>query len=161
MSDLVSGSNVHSNIVSQSINNQNLQLNTVQPLSTSTLPALHMSELICGSFNGDSIIRAQQRQTRNGRPNINDAQSYLAQVKFNFANQPQVYNGFMDVMKEFKLEKIGPSEVIARVLYLFKDCPELILGLNKFLPAGYKIEIIKHPMGFHVTKSKSTRPRMH
>jgi len=58
--------------------------------------------------------------------------------------------------------------VLARVLYLFKDRPELILSFNKFLPAGYKIEIIKHPMGFHVTKSKSkipkitsTLPRMH
>jgi len=143
MSDLVFDYNVHSNIVSQSINNPNLQINTVAPLSTTTVPALHTRVLICGSFIGDSIIRAQQQQTRYARPNIEDAQSYLVQVKINFANQPQVYNSYMNVMKDFKSEKIGPSEVIARVIYLFKDHPDLLLGFNKFLPAGYKIKLIK------------------
>ena len=33
---------------------------------------------------------------------VEDALSYLDQVKLQFANQPQVYNDFLDIMKEFK-----------------------------------------------------------
>ena len=33
---------------------------------------------------------------------VEDALSYLDQVKLQFASQPQVYNDFLDVMKEFK-----------------------------------------------------------
>ena len=168
MSDLVSDSNVQSNIVSQSINNPNLQLNTAQPLSTAIVPGLPINELICGSFIGDSIIRQQQQQTRYLKPKVEDALSYLDQVKFKFANQPQVYHDFLDIMKELKLGLIGTSGVITRVSNLFKDCPELILGFSMFLPPGYKIEIKKHPMGFLVTISlpqipsiTSTRPKMH
>jgi histone deacetylase complex regulatory component SIN3 len=30
---------------------------------------------------------------------VEDALSYLDQVKFKFGNQPQVYNDFLDIMK--------------------------------------------------------------
>ena len=33
------------------------------------------------------------------RLKVEDALSYLDQVKFKFGNQPQVYNDFMDIMK--------------------------------------------------------------
>ena len=33
---------------------------------------------------------------------VEDALSYLDQVKYKFGNQPQVYNDFLDIMKEFK-----------------------------------------------------------
>lgn len=33
---------------------------------------------------------------------MEDALSYLDQVKLQFGNQPQVYNDFLDIMKEFK-----------------------------------------------------------
>ncbi len=35
-------------------------------------------------------------------PKVEDALSYLDQVKLQFGNQPQVYNDFLDIMKEFK-----------------------------------------------------------
>lgn len=34
--------------------------------------------------------------------NVKDALSYLEQVKQRFADQPEVYNRFLDIMKEFK-----------------------------------------------------------
>ena len=34
--------------------------------------------------------------------NVKDALSYLDQVKQKFADQPEVYNRFLDIMKEFK-----------------------------------------------------------
>ncbi|CAO3666625.1 unnamed protein product [Rhizopus stolonifer] len=34
--------------------------------------------------------------------NVKDALSYLDQVKVKFSDQPEVYNRFLDIMKEFK-----------------------------------------------------------
>ena len=36
---------------------------------------------------------------------MEDALSYLDQVKLQFGNQPQVYNDFLDIMKEFKSQR--------------------------------------------------------
>lgn len=75
------------------------------------------------------------------RLKVEDALSYLDQVKYKFGNQPQVYNDFLDIMKEFKSQSIDTPGVIARVSHLFKGHPELIVGFNTFLPPGYKIEV--------------------
>lgn len=37
--------------------------------------------------------------------NVNDALSYLDQVKVKFQSQPDVYNHFLDIMKDFKSQK--------------------------------------------------------
>ncbi|KAM7309648.1 transcription elongation factor SPT6 [Ixodes scapularis] len=75
------------------------------------------------------------------RLKVEDALSYLDQVKFRFGNQPQVYNDFLDIMKEFKSQSIDTPGVIQRVSNLFKGHPELIVGFNTFLPPGYRIEV--------------------
>jgi len=75
------------------------------------------------------------------RLKVEDALSYLDQVKYKFGNQPQVYNDFLDIMKEFKSQSIDTPGVIARVSSLFRGHPELIVGFNTFLPPGYKIEV--------------------
>uniref|UniRef100_A0A7N8Y1D0 Paired amphipathic helix protein Sin3a n=1 Tax=Mastacembelus armatus TaxID=205130 RepID=A0A7N8Y1D0_9TELE len=72
---------------------------------------------------------------------VEDALSYLDQVKLQFGNQPQVYNDFLDIMKEFKSQSIDTPGVISRVSQLFKGHPDLIMGFNTFLPPGYKIEV--------------------
>ena len=36
---------------------------------------------------------------------VEDALSYLDKVKMQFGNQPQVYNDFLDIMKEFKSQR--------------------------------------------------------
>ena len=73
---------------------------------------------------------------------------YLFQVKYKFGNQPQVYNDFLDIMKEFKSQSIDTPGVIQRVSNLFKGHPELIVGFNTFLPPGYKIEVQANDQGF-------------
>ena len=35
-------------------------------------------------------------------PRVQDALSYLDQVKVQFVDQPDVYNRFLDIMKDFK-----------------------------------------------------------
>ena len=44
----------------------------------------------------------QQQQQQFQRLKVEDALSYLDQVKLQFGNQPHVYNEFLDIMKEFK-----------------------------------------------------------
>lgn len=78
---------------------------------------------------------------------MEDALSYLDQVKYKFGNQPQVYNDFLDIMKEFKSQSIDTPGVIQRVSNLFKGHPELIVGFNTFLPPGYKIEVQANDQG--------------
>ncbi|KAF8880058.1 histone deacetylase complex, SIN3 component [Infundibulicybe gibba] len=71
---------------------------------------------------------------------VTDALSYLDAVKVQFNDQPDVYNRFLDIMKEFKSELIDTPGVIKRVSHLFNGHPSLIQGFNTFLPVGYRIE---------------------
>ncbi|KAF9041264.1 hypothetical protein BJ165DRAFT_1349868 [Panaeolus papilionaceus] len=82
-----------------------------------------------------------QNQNSSSRPlNVTDALSYLDAVKGQFQHQSDVYNKFLDIMKEFKNEQIDTPGVIQRVSELFNGHPNLIQGFNTFLPAGYRIE---------------------
>ncbi|ODV89930.1 hypothetical protein CANCADRAFT_1662 [Tortispora caseinolytica NRRL Y-17796] len=77
--------------------------------------------------------------------NVKDALSYLDQVKVQFQNQPDVYNRFLDIMKDFKSQSIDTPGVIDRVSNLFAGHPNLIQGFNTFLPPGYRIECSNDP----------------
>ncbi|XP_053721872.1 paired amphipathic helix protein Sin3a-like [Synchiropus splendidus] len=86
-------------------------------------------------------MSSAQGQSQFQRLKVEDALSYLDQVKLQFGHQPHVYNDFLDIMKEFKSQSIDTPGVISRVSQLFKGHPELIMGFNTFLPPGYKIEV--------------------
>ncbi|KAB5525945.1 hypothetical protein PHYPO_G00146050 [Pangasianodon hypophthalmus] len=92
------------------------------------------------------------------RLKVEDALSYLDQVKLQFGNQPQVYNDFLDIMKEFKSQSIDTPGVINRVSQLFKGHPDLIMGFNTFLPPGYKIEVQTNDM-VNVGQARSVTSR--
>ncbi|TPX40757.1 hypothetical protein SeMB42_g05890 [Synchytrium endobioticum] len=77
--------------------------------------------------------------------NVKDALSYLDQVKNQFGDQPDVYNRFLDIMKEFKSQSIDTPGVINRVSSLFRGHSNLITGFNTFLPPGYRIEATNDP----------------
>ncbi|KAL3438750.1 hypothetical protein BDV09DRAFT_159592 [Aspergillus tetrazonus] len=87
------------------------------------------------SIPGNVAALAQGQQ-----PILNDALSYLDQVKVRFVDQPDVYNRFLDIMKDFKSQAIDTPGVIQRVSNLFNGHPALIQGFNTFLPPGYRIE---------------------
>ncbi|KAG1721864.1 uncharacterized protein EDB91DRAFT_1064220 [Suillus paluster] len=77
--------------------------------------------------------------------NVTDALSYLDAVKVQFHDQPDVYNHFLDIMKDFKSGLIDTPGVIKRVSHLFNGHPFLIQGFNTFLPVGYRIECSSDP----------------
>ncbi|XP_069103169.1 paired amphipathic helix protein Sin3a-like isoform X1 [Argopecten irradians] len=96
-----------------------------------------------------AVSQGQQQQQQFQRLKVEDALSYLDQVKLQFGNQPQVYNDFLDIMKEFKSQTIDTPGVINRVSNLFKGHPDLIVGFNTFLPPGYKIEVQANEISVH------------
>ncbi|KAI8528426.1 hypothetical protein RHMOL_Rhmol12G0147900 [Rhododendron molle] len=71
----------------------------------------------------------------------NDALAYLKAVKDMFQDNRAKYDVFLDVMKDFKAQRIDTAGVIARVKELFKGHRDLILGFNTFLPKGYEITL--------------------
>ncbi|KAF8899118.1 hypothetical protein BD779DRAFT_61530 [Infundibulicybe gibba] len=96
---------------------------------------------------GDSTTPALQRSPEGGRAlNVTDALSYLDAVKVQFQDKPEVYNRFLDIMKDFKSQVIDTPGVIQRVSRLFHGNPDLIQGFNTFLPFGYRIDISADPL---------------
>lgn len=110
-----------------------------QVLASGLLGHLSLQQLPASSQ--PQMQAQQQQQSQFQRLKVEDALSYLDQVKFQFGNQPQVYNDFLDIMKEFKSQSIDTPGVIARVSSLFAGHADLIVGFNTFLPPGYKIEV--------------------
>ncbi|KAJ2057390.1 hypothetical protein GGI17_005671 [Coemansia sp. S146] len=129
------------------------------PLATSTQPV---------SANGSASVPVAAIETSNdpakpqvdasGRQlNVSDALSYLDLVKSQFQASPEVYNQFLEIMKEFKSHAIDTPGVIDRVSRLFHGCPSLIQGFNTFLPPGYRIECSDDPReGVRVTTPSGT-----
>eukprot|EP00878_Enallax_costatus_P007439 GHUV01007791.1.p1 GENE.GHUV01007791.1~~GHUV01007791.1.p1 ORF type:complete len:1062 (+),score=409.26 GHUV01007791.1:105-3290(+) len=75
------------------------------------------------------------------RLTTNDALTYLREVKNRFADKKDVYDTFLEIMKEFKAQRIDTAGVIMRVKELFRGHKELVLGFNTFLPKGYEIQL--------------------
>uniref|UniRef100_A0A665TS49 Paired amphipathic helix protein Sin3b n=1 Tax=Echeneis naucrates TaxID=173247 RepID=A0A665TS49_ECHNA len=94
------------------------------------------------------ITQKQVQQQHFQKLKVEDALSYLDQVKIRFANDPGIYNKFLDIMKEFKSQSIDTPGVINRVSQLFHGHPDLVLGFNAFLPPGYRIEVPKNGIAF-------------
>ena len=93
------------------------------------------------SMGGDGPVGTGTGSAQFQTLNVGASLSYLDKVKYKFPNQPELYDKFMDIMKEFKSQSIDTPGVIARVKQLFAGHPELIVGFNVFLPPGYKIDV--------------------
>ncbi|KAH9420995.1 Paired amphipathic helix protein Sin3a [Dermatophagoides pteronyssinus] len=126
----------HPNSSSQPTPSSQLQQQQPTNLSTINLSTSSVQQQPSAPTPSQSAPQQQFQRLK-----VEDALSYLDQVKFKFNDRPQVYNDFLDIMKEFKSQSIDTPGVIQRVSNLFKGHPELIVGFNTFLPPGYKIEI--------------------
>lgn len=103
-------------------------------------PAPPQQMLFLGPANAQQPSNGAGALSQGQQPILNDALSYLDQVKVRFQDHPDVYNKFLDIMKDFKSQAIDTPGVIDRVSTLFNGHPELIQGFNTFLPPGYHIE---------------------
>ncbi|KAK6462826.1 hypothetical protein DFJ63DRAFT_175977 [Scheffersomyces coipomensis] len=156
------------------INSVPTSANTVATTSTTNqsnqLPPPSTIAQVTGTAVPDvqSIAGIPNRSTTTNvyRPlNVKDALSYLDQVKIQFYNQAEVYNKFLDIMKDFKSQSIDTPGVIDRVSNLFRGHPNLIQGFNTFLPPGYRIECSldpsdPNPIRVTTPTGTTTRPNM-
>ncbi|XP_026840742.1 uncharacterized protein LOC6603455 isoform X1 [Drosophila persimilis] len=122
------------------------------PQTAQTPPAAAVAAAAVAAGGSSTPPQGQGSGGGNATPRlkVEDALSYLDQVKYQYADQPQIYNNFLDIMKEFKSHCIDTPGVIERVSTLFKGHTELIYGFNMFLPPGYKIEIHSDALGCSV-----------
>ncbi|OMO57274.1 Paired amphipathic helix [Corchorus capsularis] len=67
-----------------------------------------------------------------------DAMAYLKAVKETFHDQ---YDSLIEVMRDFKDQRIDSSGVIERVEEMLKGHRDLILGFNNFLPRDFEIRL--------------------
>jgi len=105
------------------------------------------------SSTSSSSVTTQQQQPQQQIPQlqyqegevkalkIEDALAFLEQVKRKFANQPEIFDEFLSIMRDYKTQTIDTPGVVARVSELFKGHSYLILGFNAFLPPGYRIRV--------------------
>ncbi|WKX91656.1 hypothetical protein Q1695_010020 [Nippostrongylus brasiliensis] len=100
----------------------------------------------CGSGGSGGSLYDQYDINAQGmnqnRVKVEDALSYLDQVKTQFADQPNVYTQFLDIMKDFKSQAIDTPGVITRVSRLFHGRSALIMGFNTFLPPGFEVQVV-------------------
>ncbi|ULU12931.1 hypothetical protein L3Y34_015864 [Caenorhabditis briggsae] len=103
--------------------------------------------------------RGQRRQVEpdNGPPRVDEALSYLRIIKETFVNRVPVYHRFLDIMKNFRAQRIETSEVVEQVAALLYDSPNLVLGFNTFLPTGYKIAMLDGTKYTFTTPDNQTR----
>lgn len=122
--------------------------NPLPPQQQTILSSSHFQVLPPHQQQQEQQQQMQQQMQHDAyyRPlNVKDALSYLEQVKYQFNSRPDVYNHFLDIMKDFKSQAIDTPGVIDRVSTLFKGYPGLIQGFNTFLPQGYRIECSANP----------------
>eukprot|EP00607_Mallomonas_marina_P001776 CAMPEP_0182437202 /NCGR_PEP_ID=MMETSP1167-20130531/84878_1 /TAXON_ID=2988 /ORGANISM="Mallomonas Sp, Strain CCMP3275" /LENGTH=1342 /DNA_ID=CAMNT_0024630025 /DNA_START=60 /DNA_END=4089 /DNA_ORIENTATION=- len=104
-------------------------------------PNINQPMSIDTGIDADNMNRPVPKPVRELK--VEDALLYLDQVKMEFSDKPQIYNEFLEIMKNFKAQSINTPGVIDRVKNLFRGYNKLILGFNTFLPEGegYKIEL--------------------
>ncbi|OBT57880.1 hypothetical protein VE04_02110, partial [Pseudogymnoascus sp. 24MN13] len=66
--------------------------------------------------------------------------SYVDQVMLQFADQPNNYNTFLQILRDYRSQVIGYPVMASRMSKLFAGHPNLIPGFNIYLPAEYRIE---------------------
>ncbi|ELR05848.1 hypothetical protein GMDG_07621, partial [Pseudogymnoascus destructans 20631-21] len=71
---------------------------------------------------------------------LDEARSYLDQVKAQLVDKPDIYSTFLHILKDFKSQVIDIPNVINRISDLFAGHPSLIRGFSTFLPEGHQIE---------------------
>ncbi|CAA7020729.1 unnamed protein product [Microthlaspi erraticum] len=80
-----------------------------------------------------------QARTIKGGLTTTDALTYLKAVREMFRDNQEKYETFLELMKDFKAQRVTTEGVIERIKVLFKGYTDLLLGFNTFLPKGYRI----------------------
>ncbi|KAK7365107.1 hypothetical protein VNO80_13921 [Phaseolus coccineus] len=87
----------------------------------------------------------QLPQSTPQRPSMDDALHFLNRVKAVFWNEKEKYDMLIQILKDYKAERITSEVVAARVKELLKGHCSLILRFNTFLPKEHEIKLKDEP----------------
>ena len=80
----------------------------------------------------------KQQQQQNGAPPVpvefDHAINYVTTIKRTFANDPDTYKKFLEILHTYQKEQRGIKEVLDEVSVLFADHPVLLKDFTYFLP---------------------------
>lgn len=65
---------------------------------------------------------------------FNHAISYVNKIKTRFANQPDIYKQFLEILQTYQREQKPIGEVYEQVTQLFSSSPDLLNDFKQFLP---------------------------
>ena len=60
--------------------------------------------------------------------------TYVNKIKARFANKPETYRTFLEILQNYQKEEKPIAEVYAQVQYLFNGAPDLLEEFKQFLP---------------------------
>ncbi|GMH68591.1 hypothetical protein TL16_g04966, partial [Triparma laevis f. inornata] len=60
--------------------------------------------------------------------------SYVTTIKKRFANEPETYKAFLEILHTYQKEQRGIKDVLEQVSTLFADHPDLLKEFTYFLP---------------------------
>lgn len=69
-----------------------------------------------------------------GQIEFNHAISYVNKIKTRFANQPDIYKQFLEILQTYQREQKPISDVYEQVTLLFSNSPDLLDDFKQFLP---------------------------
>jgi paired amphipathic helix protein Sin3a len=76
----------------------------------------------------------QQHQHQHQAVEFDHAISYVTTIKRRFANDPNTYHTFLEILHTYQKEQRGIKEVLEQVAHLFQDHPDLLKEFTFFLP---------------------------
>ena len=71
---------------------------------------------------------------KGGDVEFSHAISYVNKIKTRFAEQPDIYKHFLEILQTYQREQKPINEVYAQVTVLFQNAPDLLDDFKKFLP---------------------------
>ncbi|KAI5243114.1 hypothetical protein E4T42_07451 [Aureobasidium subglaciale] len=93
----------------------------------STIAIHHTSEAM---QTGKPSIGASAESSQ--ASNMDEALAYLEKIQTRYATQPEIYEAFLDIMKDLKKGAISPPDAVAHVNMLFEDDAELTKDFQQF-----------------------------
>ncbi|OQS54807.1 SIN3 [Ecytonucleospora hepatopenaei] len=91
-------------------------------------------------------IKAGEAKHTPDDADLTDAMVFLNKIKDDYSHNVQVYDQFLETMRDFKFGKIDSTEVCKRIRILFKENPHLIRSFEEYLPHHLKTSFGSHMM---------------
>lgn len=84
----------------------------------------------------------------------NESLAYIQRVKHTYRHKKSVYDKFLVILKDFNSKSLDVVDTAHKIISLFSEKSDLVLGFNEFLPDGHSIHmyqpgsyVIQYPNG--------------